>query len=55
VQAPTTDDDLASEFWLITKDVALSRREAVALLAQRRNIPARQVYAAIERVKKLGR
>jgi len=46
-----SDEGIASEFGLITESGALTRRAAVAETARRLGLPARDVYAAIERVK----
>jgi len=47
------DGALLSEFHHLTKTGNLGRRDAVARLAERYLKPAREVYAAIERAKKL--
>lgn len=48
---PPNDDTLVSEFGLLTELGHLSRREAVSATAKRFGLPARDVYAAIERAK----
>ena len=45
---------IAAEFWAKTKSRAVGRRAAVADLAEKFRIPARQVYAIIERSKNSG-
>ena len=45
------DADLWSEFVQMTNNKRLTRRKAVTSLARRYNLPARDIYAAIERVK----
>ena len=49
-----SDEDVAREFWLITEIGGGSRRQAVTELARKSGRSARDVYSAIERVKKLG-
>lgn len=46
-----SDEVLAHEFGLLTESGRLSRREAVSATAKRFGLPARDVYAAIERTK----
>ena len=46
-----SDDGIAHEFGLITESGNLSRREAISATAKRLGLPARDVYAAIERAK----
>jgi hypothetical protein len=50
-----SDEILADEFWQMSKNDALSRREAVKRLAQRHRLSAKDVYAAIERRKYSGK
>jgi 16S rRNA (cytidine1402-2'-O)-methyltransferase len=45
---------VASEFGELTKTTGLDRREALAELARRHQVPKRSVYAMIERAKKLA-
>jgi len=49
-----SDEDVAREFWRITEIGGGSRRQAVTELARKSGRSARDVYSAIERVKKLG-
>jgi 16S rRNA (cytidine1402-2'-O)-methyltransferase len=51
VSAPKTDDQIATEFGLITENGAASRRAAVSATAKRLGLSARDVYAAIERTR----
>ena len=51
VRAPVDDDTIASVFGLLTQSGPLSRRGAVSATAKRFGLSARDVYAAIERVK----
>ena len=46
------DEAIANEFGAMTEKAPMSRRQAVAATAKRLGIPAREVYAAIERAKK---
>jgi 16S rRNA (cytidine1402-2'-O)-methyltransferase len=46
--------DVASEFGELTKTNGFDRREALAELARRHQLPKRSVYALIERAKKLA-
>lgn len=48
-----SDRDLSEEFVRITKHVEISRRAAVVRVAQKYGRSARDVYSAVERVKKL--
>lgn len=48
-----TDEQVAAEFGVMTKSGAGSRGDAVTTLARRLGRPRREVYAAIERAKKL--
>jgi 16S rRNA (cytidine1402-2'-O)-methyltransferase len=52
VDAP--DTQLAVEFGHATEMMGLGRREAVSAIAKKHGRPAREVYAAIERVKSSG-
>ena len=49
-----TDSQLLSEFYHLTDKEGLSRRAGLSLLAKRYGKRTRDVYAAIERLKKLG-
>jgi 16S rRNA (cytidine1402-2'-O)-methyltransferase len=51
---PLSPGDVANEFGLLTHNGGLSRREAVAALANKYQRPRNEVYAAIEGAKKLG-
>ena len=52
VSGPQPDDDsIAKEFWRITESGDMTRREAVSATAKQLGLPARDVYAAIERGK----
>jgi 16S rRNA (cytidine1402-2'-O)-methyltransferase len=48
---PPDDDRVAYEFGLLTESGAMTRREAVSATAKRLGLPARDVYAAVERAK----
>jgi len=48
------EDAIAAEFWAKTKSRVVGRRAAVADLAAKFRIPARQIYAIIERSKNSG-
>jgi 16S rRNA (cytidine1402-2'-O)-methyltransferase len=48
---PISDDGIAIEFGRITESAQMTRREAVSATAKRLGLPARDVYAAIERAK----
>jgi 16S rRNA (cytidine1402-2'-O)-methyltransferase len=48
-----TDDEVVREFWRLTESGEASRREAVRLVAQGSGRSSRDVYAVIERAKKL--
>ena len=52
-EAPVSDDDISHEFWLITNIGAASRRAAVNEVAGKLGCSAKEVYAAVERVRKL--
>jgi len=51
-EAPT-DAAMLTEFGVLTITSALSRRRAINVIARRYNIPPNEVYASIERAKKL--
>ena len=48
---PAPDRVLADEFWFITNNGEVARRDAISQVAKRHNRPARDVYAAVERLK----
>lgn len=48
------DADMLEEFGVLTNSGGLNRRAAIAILADRYHQPRNEVYAAIERAKKLG-
>jgi len=48
-----SDDVLLEEFGVLTNDSGVGRRQAIALLSERHGQPRNEVYAAIERAKKL--
>ena len=50
---PPGPSQISHEFWLMTNNDGLSRREALRRLADRYKIPSREVYAILERGKKL--
>jgi 16S rRNA (cytidine1402-2'-O)-methyltransferase len=50
---PVGDSDIATEFGVLTKYGGLRRREAIAQVARRHGRTPNDVYAAIERAKKL--
>ena len=52
---PATDEALAEIFWQLTENLQLGRREALKEAARRHGVPARQVFDAVERLKKLGK
>jgi 16S rRNA (cytidine1402-2'-O)-methyltransferase len=47
-----SDADIAAEFGRVTQSLGLSRREAIADVAARLGRPSREIYSAIERVKR---
>jgi 16S rRNA (cytidine1402-2'-O)-methyltransferase len=47
-----SDDTIAAEFWRLTKNGSLTRREAVKKVAEQLHLSPRDVYAAIERTKR---
>jgi 16S rRNA (cytidine1402-2'-O)-methyltransferase len=49
--APPDDTGALREFLDLTAQGGMSRREAVSTMARRHGVPARQIYAAIERAK----
>jgi 16S rRNA (cytidine1402-2'-O)-methyltransferase len=49
--AAPSDDELWCEFSALTAEVGTSRRNAVATLARRYGVPARDIYTALERAK----
>jgi 16S rRNA (cytidine1402-2'-O)-methyltransferase len=51
---PATDEEMADEFWRVTKTVPSSRRQALGMVAKRFGRPQREVYAAVERRKYSG-
>jgi 16S rRNA (cytidine1402-2'-O)-methyltransferase len=48
------DEAIATAFWQTTTDRSLQRRDAIAATAERLGISKKQVYAAVERTKKLA-
>ena len=48
------DDEIVREFWHTTETSGHSRRQIVSSLAKRSGRSAKDVYALIERAKKLG-
>ena len=47
---PLPDDaSLRDEFYRLTENPAVGRREAISALAEKYNVPSRQIYAAVER------
>jgi 16S rRNA (cytidine1402-2'-O)-methyltransferase len=48
-----SDEDVATEFWRITNNIACSRRSVVNLVAKKYGRSAKEIYSAVERVKKL--
>jgi 16S rRNA (cytidine1402-2'-O)-methyltransferase len=50
---PADDTEIADEFCVLTKHGGIRRREAIARVARRHGRTANEVYAAIERAKKL--
>ena len=53
-QIVPSDEELVAEFGRVTDSTTLSRREAVVAVARKYGRPAREVYAAVERLKNLG-
>ena len=49
-----TDEEVAAQFWQITESGAASRREAINQVAKTSGRSPKQVYAVVERSKKLG-
>jgi 16S rRNA (cytidine1402-2'-O)-methyltransferase len=49
-----SDDVVAHEFWRITKTLGGSRRAAITQVAKKYGRSAKDVYTAVERIKKLG-
>jgi hypothetical protein len=45
---------LADQFWYLTENKGLSRRQAITKLAKDYQRPAREVYAALEAGKQSG-
>jgi 16S rRNA (cytidine1402-2'-O)-methyltransferase len=52
---PPSDNAVADQFGDLTKNVGMTRREAVKALAKRHRIPSGVIYAAIERSKTVGK
>ena len=52
---PISDEFLAHEFWVLTKNIAPHRKEAIKTLAKRYHRSTREIYAAIERAKVSGK
>lgn len=52
---PAGDAEISLEFGVLTKNKALRRREAIARVAHRHGRTSNDVYAAIERAKKLAK
>ena len=50
---PADESDLVAEFWQLAESGAQSRRSAINLVAKRHGLSARDVYAVVERHKKL--
>jgi 16S rRNA (cytidine1402-2'-O)-methyltransferase len=50
----TTDEGMADELGRITEQMKISRRKAIQLLARQHGMKPNDVYAAVERAKKLG-
>ena len=53
-EMPLSDEELSREFWLITNNGAASRRAAVNDVARKFGCSPKEVYSAVERVRKLG-
>jgi 16S rRNA (cytidine1402-2'-O)-methyltransferase len=49
-----SDEDVAKEFWLITNSGACSRRAAVVQVAKKYGRTPKEIYSAVERIRKLG-
>ena len=49
-----SDEDIAQEFWQVTNKAETSRRAAVNVVAKKFGRSAKEVYSAVERVRKLG-
>ena len=54
VAEPVGDAEISQEFGVLTKTEAVKRREAIARVARRHGRTSNDVYAAIERAKKLA-
>jgi 16S rRNA (cytidine1402-2'-O)-methyltransferase len=52
--AEPTTEELSSEFYQMTKDSGLTRREAIRQLASKYHVPARAVYSRLEEGRKSG-
>jgi hypothetical protein len=55
VLAPPSDELLADEFGYMTSSDRMTRRQAIQALAKKHGTRSNDVYAAVERVRKLGR
>jgi hypothetical protein len=53
-ESSASDDEVVAEFWRTTKSGARTRRQAIAAVAQKYGRSARDVYSAVERLKKSG-
>jgi len=53
-EIPPSDEQVANEFWQITNDGQVSRRAAVAQVAEKYKRSPKEIYSAVERVRKLG-
>ena len=49
-----SDEDVAHDFWRIANNGGGSRRAALNQVAEKYGVSAKEIYAAVERVKKLG-
>jgi 16S rRNA (cytidine1402-2'-O)-methyltransferase len=54
VAESATDQEIAAEFWHSANDGCLSRREAIAQVAQKFGKSHREIYSAVERAKNSG-
>jgi 16S rRNA C1402 (ribose-2'-O) methylase RsmI len=49
-----SDEQVANDFWRITNSGVVSRRAAVTQVAKKYKRSAKEIYSAVERMRKLG-
>jgi hypothetical protein len=49
-----SDEQVANYFWQITNEGVVSRRAAVTQVAKKYKRSAKEIYSAVERMRKLG-